>query len=77
LCAAGADPATPVVGTDDRSQFTRTILNDEDPLDIASGEKDILATRDALVTNYGGIGAVLLECANMLLCARHYPRGCG
>src|SRR5205823_55653 len=32
LIAAGADPNTPVIGTDGGSEFTRAILNDEDRL---------------------------------------------
>src|SRR5271166_1312147 len=43
ILAAGADPATPVVGTDDGSEFTRAILNDEGRLDVAAAERDILA----------------------------------
>src|ERR1700738_5300779 len=32
LRAAGADPATPVVGTDDGSEFSRVMINDEERL---------------------------------------------
>jgi Asp/Glu/hydantoin racemase len=70
LRAAGADPATPVVGTDDGGEFTRAILNDEEWLDVAAAERDILAAGDALVANHSGIGAVLLECTNMVPYAR-------
>src|SRR5712692_11033726 len=42
LVAAGADPATPVVGTDGGREFTRAILEDEERLDIAAAERDIL-----------------------------------
>jgi hypothetical protein len=70
LIAAGADPATPVVGTDDGSEFTRVIINDEDRLDVAAAERDILAAGDALVANHRNIGSVLLECTNMVPYAR-------
>ena len=70
ILAAGADPATPVVGTDDGSEFTRAILNDEGRLDVAAAERDILAAGDALVSHHHGIGAVLLECTNMVPYAR-------
>jgi hypothetical protein len=70
LLAAGADPATPVVGTDDGSEFTRVMLNDEERLDVAAAERDILAAGDALVSRHPDIGAVLLECTNMVPYAR-------
>src|SRR5437899_3206949 len=36
LVAAGADPATPVVGTDGGSEFTRVMLDDDERLDAAA-----------------------------------------
>src|SRR5271166_5517957 len=48
LLAAGADPTTPVVGTDDGSEFTRVMINDEERLDVAAAERDILAAGSAL-----------------------------
>jgi hypothetical protein len=66
LSAAGADPATPVVGTDDGSEFSRVMINDEERLDVAAAERDILAAGDRLVARHDGIGAVLLECTNMV-----------
>ena len=70
LRAAGADPATPVVGTDGGSEFTRVMINDEERLDVAAAERDILAAGDRLVASHDGIGAVLLECTNMVPYAR-------
>ena len=70
LRAAGADPATPVVGTDDGSEFSRVMINDEERLDVAAAERDILAAGDGLVASHNGIGAVLLECTNMVPYAR-------
>src|SRR5215467_11434138 len=70
LCAAGADPATPVVGTDHGSEFSRVILDDEERLDVVAAERDILATGDELVSTHRDIGAVLLECTNMVPYAR-------
>jgi hypothetical protein len=70
LSAAGADPATPVVGTDGGSEFSRVMINDEERLDVAAAERDILAAGDRLVTSHDGIGAVLLECTNMVPYAR-------
>ena len=68
--AAGADPETPVVGTDDGSEFSRVMINDEERLDVAAAERDILAAGDRLVASHEGIGAVLLECTNMVPYAR-------
>ena len=70
LLAAGADPATPVVGTDNGSEFTRVMINDEERLDVAAAERDILAAGHTLVTSHRDIGAVLLECTNMVPYAR-------
>jgi len=70
LLAAGSDPAIPVVGTDNGSEFTRVMINDEEQLDVAAAERDILAAGDALVTSHPDVGAVLLECTNMVPYAR-------
>ena len=70
LVAAGADPATPVTGTDGGSEFTRVLINDEVRLDVAAAERDILAAGEELVEKHAGIGAVLLECTNMVPYAR-------
>jgi hypothetical protein len=70
LFAAGADPATPVGGTDNGSEFTRVMINDEERLDIAAAEHDILAAGHALVMSHPDVGAVLIECTNMVPYAR-------
>ena len=70
LRAAGADPETPVVGTDGGSEFSRVMINDEERLDVAAAERDILAAGDRLVASHDGVGAVLLECTNMVPYAR-------
>jgi len=70
LRAAGAHPETPVIGTDGGSEFTRVMINDEERLDVAAAERDILAAGDRLVAIHDGIGAVLLECTNMVPYAR-------
>jgi hypothetical protein len=70
LLAADADPTSPVVGTDDGTEFSRVMINDEERLDVAAAERDILSAGEALVANHSGIGAVLLECTNMAPYAR-------
>ena len=68
--AAGADPETPVVGTDGGHEFTRVMLDDEERLDAAAAERDILDAGDALLAQHPETGAVLLECTNMVPYAR-------
>jgi len=63
--AAGADPATPVVGTDNGREFTRCMIDDMPTLDVAAAERDILDAGDALVAAHPEVGAVVLECTNM------------
>jgi hypothetical protein len=70
LIAAGADPATPVIGTDNGSEFTRVIIGDEERLDAAAAERDIVGAGEELVAKHPDIGAVLLECTNMVPYAR-------
>jgi len=70
LVAAGAGPDTPVVGVDPAGEFSRVILNDEERLDAAAAERDILNAGDALVAAHRDTGAVLLECTNMVPYAR-------
>jgi hypothetical protein len=70
LVAAGADPETPIVGTDGGSEFTRAILDDEERLDAALAERDITEAGEALLARHPDTGAVLLECTNMVPYAR-------
>lgn len=65
LRAAGADPDTPVVGTDGGRAFTRAILGDEDRLDVDAARADLLDAADQLLTRHPEVGAILFECANM------------
>ena len=70
LVAAGADPETPVVGTDGGREFTRCMVDDMPTLNAAAAERDILDAGDALVAAHPDTGAVLLECTNMVPYAR-------
>src|SRR5205823_8521016 len=67
---SGANPKTPVVGTDNGREFTRVMLNEKHTLDAAVAERDILDAGEALVSQYPDIGAVVLECTNMVPYAR-------
>jgi Asp/Glu/hydantoin racemase len=70
LEAAGVAPDTPVVGTEHGREFTRAILGNEERLDVAAAERDILDAGDQLVARHPAVRAVLLECTNMAPYAR-------
>src|SRR5437763_8909568 len=63
--AAGGDPETPVVGTENGREFTRVMLDEQHTLDAAAAEQDIIDAGEALIAQHDNIGAVVLECTNM------------
>jgi Asp/Glu/hydantoin racemase len=65
LIAAGADPATPIEGTESGREFTRVLLGNEERLDAAAAERDILDAGERLIAGHPDIGAIVLECTNM------------
>jgi Asp/Glu/hydantoin racemase len=70
LRAAGASPETPVVGMEGRREFWRYMAESRMELDIAAARQDILDGGDELVAANPDIGAVVLECTNMVPFAR-------
>jgi hypothetical protein len=68
--AAGADPATPVVGTDNGREFTKVMLDEKHTLDAALAEQDIIGAGDALMAAHPDVGGIVLECTNMTPYAR-------
>ena len=64
--AAGAPPDTPVVGMEDGREFWRFMAHEEKTVDIAAARSDILAGGEELLTQHDNIGAVVLECTNMV-----------
>ncbi len=66
LRAAGAPIDTPVGTTEDGQEFTRAILGNAPDLDVAQAEADNVAAARALVTRHPEIGALVLECTNMV-----------
>jgi hypothetical protein len=74
LAAAGAAPDTPIVGAERGREFSRVIARGEMTLDIATARQDILAAGDELVKAHPEVGAVVLECTNMVPFA---PARCG
>ncbi len=77
LAAAGVDPDTPVVGTEQGRELSRIILADLEELDMAKAETDILEAGDALAAEAPDLGAVVLECANMAPYSRALGRYLG
>jgi Asp/Glu/hydantoin racemase len=70
LAAAGAAPDTPIVGAERGREFWRVIDRGEMTLDIAAARLDVLAAGDELVKAHPEVGAVVLECTNMVPFAR-------
>src|SRR5947207_11561475 len=63
--AAGADPKTPVVGTDQGREFTPAILDEKPSAAAASAESHILDPGNALVPQHPVSGPVMHESTNM------------
>jgi hypothetical protein len=70
LAAIGVDPAIPVAGTEGGRELTRVLIGDEPILDVAAAEQDVLDAGAALLEKHAGVGALLLECTNMVPYAR-------
>ena len=65
LAVAGVPQGSPVQGVDDTA-FARTILNNETELDVPQARRNMVAGATRLVDENPRIGAVLLECTNMV-----------
>lgn len=65
LTIAGVQPGTPIQGVD-TSDFARTILNNKTDLDVEAARRDMVTAATKLVRENQDIGAVLLECTNMV-----------
>jgi Asp/Glu/hydantoin racemase len=70
LHAAGAPQDTPVVGTENGREFWRVMERGEMELDIAAAREDILDAGRRLVRAHPEVGAIVLECTNMVPFAR-------
>ena len=66
LQAAGVAADTAVVGTESGKEFSRAILGDEASLDVAAAREDMLAAVGELVETEPALGAILMECTNMV-----------
>lgn len=66
LAAANVPPGTPIGTTEGLREFTRVILDDEPEMDVAVAAQDNVDAAKRLVADNPQIGALLLECTNMV-----------
>ena len=57
---------TPIVGTDGGRELSRVILDDEPELNVELARQDMIDAGRALIKEHDDIGAILLECTNMV-----------
>jgi len=62
--AAGADPTTPFIGTENGKEFTRAVFENEPELDYELAEQDLLQAGEELLRRHPEVGALVLECHN-------------
>ena len=66
LDAAGVPPDTPIGSTEGGREFTRVILDNEPDLDIEAARADNVEAALALCAAHPDLGALVLECTNMM-----------
>ncbi|MCY3878135.1 MAG: aspartate/glutamate racemase family protein [Rhodobacteraceae bacterium] len=66
LMAANAPLDTPVVGTEGGQEFTGKILGDAAEIDFALCREDMRMAASELVSCHDDLGAIVLECTNMV-----------
>ena len=66
LEAAGVDNTVPIVGTGAESHFTAHVLGDEMEIDFDQARADNIVAANKLVAERPDVGAILLECTNMV-----------
>ncbi|MEQ9332442.1 aspartate/glutamate racemase family protein [Thalassobaculum sp.] len=77
LEAAGVPLDTPVAGTEGGREFTRAILGNEPELDVGKSLLDLLDAGRALLDGHPEVGAIVLECTNMVPYAAELRRALG
>ena len=66
LAAAGVGIDTPVGGTDGGREFSRAILGNGLELDVDLARADLVEAGERLLADHPDIGALVLECTNMV-----------
>ena len=77
LRAAGIAEDTPVAGTDDGREFTQKILSDARDIDFAAARADVIDAALRLRRAAPDLGAIVLECTNMVPYAADVRRATG
>ena len=77
LTAAGADHDTPIVGTDGGRCFSNAILSDLPEIDVEDCRLDLLDAAAGLTRQHPDVGAIVLECTNMVPFARDIREATG
>lgn len=65
LAAAGVAEGTPIEGLVPGCELHRRILDDEDRLDLAEAERNVVAAAERLVARHPAVADIVLECTNM------------
>jgi hypothetical protein len=66
LAEAGVPDGTPIGSTEDGREFTRVILGNEDELDVELARKENVEAALVLRDTNPDLGAIVLECTNMI-----------
>ena len=66
LTAAGAPADTPMVGCEVGSEFATVFARDGAEIDVDAARRDVLDAGVALTRRHADVGAVVLECTNMV-----------
>jgi len=66
LSSIGVAADTPVWGTEGGTEFSRVILDDEPRLDVAAARADLVGAARDFQAAHPELGAILLECTNMM-----------
>lgn len=66
LEAAGVPDGTPIGTTEGGREFTRAILGNEPELDVDAARADNVDAARALQVDHDDLGAIVLECTNMI-----------
>lgn len=77
LCLAGVPEGTPVVGTDGGREFSRVIIDNEERMDVEAARLDLIDAGRELAGANPDLGAILLECTNMVPWAADIRRTTG
>lgn len=77
LAAAGVPLDTVIAGTDNLRCFTRDILGDAAQIDFEACRLDMIDAAKSLVADHPDLGAIVLECTNMVPYARDVRRATG